>query len=134
MSIFNRTNKVVKDLPDALVAQPENPVRYKTVLDYLVNLSETDYDKMVRISTIYRSADAEAAVVLGVANKPITGLNGDDHGKVSTAATDDEIDDALNEALDADELKLLPSASEPAEKEQAKEQSPSKETKIDVQG
>jgi hypothetical protein len=44
MGIFNRKQQKLVELP-ALLTQPEDPVNYNSVLDYLVGLSDTDYKK-----------------------------------------------------------------------------------------
>jgi len=129
MKLFKRTEKTrLNQLPDALTAKPVDPVNYNSVLDYLVGLSEVDYDKMCKVTGIYREANSKAAEVLGVADQPTTILKDDSH-----VHTDDEIDTALDQVLTAAEIKLLPADGEPKATEPAKEQAPSTRTNIDVQ-
>ena len=127
MGLLNRKKKNIKDLPEVLAPAPKDPVNYNSVLDYLVGLSNKDYDKICKITDIYRKAHAEAAVIYGVKDQPTTVLK-------PTKPSDDEIDRGLDEALDADELVFLPGEGEPMAPEPAKEQAPARETKIDIQG
>lgn len=47
-------------------------VNYNTVLEWLVGLSDQDFDKVCKISTIYRQADKDAAQELEMPNEPVT--------------------------------------------------------------
>jgi hypothetical protein len=99
MFSFNKTKKKPVELPQVLTEQ-ENPVNYNTVLDYLVGLSKTEYDKMFKVSNIYRNANKDAAKVLGVKDEPTVTLK-------EEKATDEEIDGALDEALETENLGFL---------------------------
>lgn len=91
MGIFTR-NKKHKDVELSPVLQPEDPVNYNSVLDYLVGLSRYDYDKLLKVTNIYREANKTAAKVLGVNNEPTTTI-------VSDKPSEEEIEDALDKAL-----------------------------------
>lgn len=112
-----------KAVPQVLV-QEEDPVNYKSVLDYLVGLSLTEYNKILKVSGIYRNANKEAAKVLGVADKPTAVLK-------QEKPTDAEVDAALDEALGSESLTLIDEEAPEAPKPD-KEQAPSNEKKIDV--
>lgn len=108
------------------ILQPENPVNYDSVLDYLVGLDAKEYDKLLKVAVIYRDANKSAAKVLGVKDQPTTKLKDD-------KPTDDEMDSALDDLLETDpaDLKDALVNSEP-KPDVKKEQSPSKSTKITV--
>lgn len=115
---FNKPKKKPVELPQVLTEQ-ENPVNYNTVLDYLVGLSQREYEKILKVSSIYRKANKDAAKILGVKDEPTVTLK-------EEKPTDDQIDDALDTALVAtkdgylEELELTtsdqPKKSQAAEK------------------
>lgn len=72
MGLFNKKKTNVFDLLDEPDIEPA--VNYNTVLDYLVGLSRYDYDKILKVSGIYRTANKEAARVLGVKDEPSTAI------------------------------------------------------------
>lgn len=120
--ITKRNQKGVK-LP-AVLTEPENPVNYNSVLDYLVGLSQREYDKINKVSVIYRKANQEAAKVLGVKDQPTTKLK-------EEKPSDEQIDDALDVALHSDYIEdITTETSEP--KAPKKAQAPSPDTKIDI--
>ncbi len=122
--LFKKRETSQVELPAIL--QPENPVNYDSVLDYLVGLDNKDYDKLLKVAVIYRDANKSAAKVLGVKDQPTAQLK-------EPKPTDDEMDDALDGLLEThpDDLKAaLENA--PEKPEIKKEQAPSKETKITV--
>lgn len=80
----------------AVLTQPENPVNYKSVLEYLVGLSKAEYEKMIKVSGIYRKADKEASKVLGVKDEPTVQLKGNE-------PTSDQIHEGVDEILSADD-------------------------------
>lgn len=88
----NKRNKETVVWPDAL--QAESPVNYDSVLDYLVGLSQKDYDKLLKVSNIYREANKNAAKVLGVRDQPTTQLKDE-------KPSDEDVDDALDIVLDS---------------------------------
>lgn len=91
MGLFS-TKKAKIELPKVLTEQ-EEPVNYNSVLDYLVGLSRGDYDKILKVSGIYRQANKEAAKILGVKDEPTADL-------LKEKPTEEAIDDALDAALD----------------------------------
>ena len=119
-----KREKQAVELPAIL--QPENPVNYDSVLDYLVGLDAKEYDKLLKVAVIYRDANKSAAKVLGVKDQPTTKLKDD-------TPSDDELDEALDGLLEThpEDLKAaLATAPEPVEPK--KEQAPSKDKKITV--
>lgn len=91
MGLFAKKKKI-NDVELSPVLQPEDPVNYNSVVDYLVGLSRYDYDKLLKVANIYRDANKSAAKVLGVNNEPTTAI-------VSEKPTDEEMEDALDQAL-----------------------------------
>lgn len=77
--------------------QPEDPVNYNSVLDYLVGLSDDDYKKMTRSAEIYRKANKDVAKVIGIEDEPTTAITTE-----KPQVSDDELDEMLN--APADEL------------------------------
>ncbi len=70
---------------------PEIDVTYNQVLDYLVGLPKTEYDRVIKVANVYREADKKAAQILGTKNTPAITLEGE--------ATEE----ILDQLLDADE-------------------------------
>jgi len=77
--------------------QPEDPVNYNSVLDYVVGLSDKDYKKLTASAEIYREANKKVAKLLGIKDEPTTTISTE---KPDT--TDDELDAML--AANPDEL------------------------------
>jgi len=122
--LFGKRKAEPVELPTIL--QPENPVNYDSVLDYLVGLGQKDFDKLIKVTGIYREANKSAAKVLGVKDQPTATL-------IEEKQTDEEIDNDLDQLLEtnADDLKAA-IENEPPKPEPKKAQSPSKEKKITV--
>lgn len=75
MGIFDK--KKSEPLP-ALISDEEleeSLVNYNTVLDWLVGLSDQDYEKVHKVANIYRNANKDACSVLGVKDEPTTFIN-----------------------------------------------------------
>lgn len=121
MGLFATKSKKKAPLP-SVFSQPENPVNYNSVLDYLVGLSAAEYTKMTTVTAIYREANEKVAEVLGVPDQPTTTL-------VTPKPTDEEIDEGLDAAMEIDEIDFE-TTDEPAVEEPKKEQAPS--TKINI--
>ena len=86
--------------------QPEDPVNYNSVLDYVVGLSDKDYKKLTASADIYREANKKVAKLLGIKDEPTTTIStekpeiGEDELDAMLAAQPGElaaafIDDAL---------------------------------------
>lgn len=88
-------NKAIKLAP--VLTEPENPVNYTSVLDYLIGLSQSEYGKILKVSGIYRKAKKAEAKILGVKDEPTTMIKEDQ-------PSDTEIDNALDAALDATKI------------------------------
>lgn len=88
MGFFNKYRKkeMVK-LPPEL--EPINPVNYNSVLDYLIGLSNQEYNKILKVTDIYRDANKSAAKVLGVKEEPTTSIK-------SEEPTEEQVEDALD--------------------------------------
>lgn len=112
------------ELPALL--NPDNPVNYNSVLEYLIGLSPKEYEKINKISVIYRDANKQAAKLLGVKDEPTTALKAD-------TQTDDEIDSDLDQLLETDpaDLKAAIENAPPIPKA-TKPQAPAADKKIEV--
>lgn len=118
-----REPKQVK-LPELL--NPENPVNYNSVLEYLIGLSPKEYEKINKISVIYRDANKQAAKLLGVKDEPTTALKAD-------TQTDDEIESDLDQLLETDPADLKAAMENAPEIPKAqKPQAPAADKKIEV--
>lgn len=107
-------------IPAAL--QPEDPVNYNSVLDYVVGLSDKDYKTMTASAEIYRDANKKVAKLLGIKDEPTTTIKTD-----KPELGEEELDDMLN--ADPDKLKAAFLDDTPAEKPKKAQ---STERKIEV--
>lgn len=74
--LFGKRNLVLAEpvtIPAAL--QPEDPVNYNSVLDYVVGLSDKDYKTMTASAEIYRDANKKVAKLLGIKDEPTTTIS-----------------------------------------------------------
>lgn len=119
--------RVAMPEPMPAILEPQNPVNYDSVLDWMLGLSDKDYKKMLEVVNIYRTANKDAAKVLKVKDEPTTQL-------VSNNPTEQEIDDSLDDLLEMDDetLKATITAEEPEAPK--KLQSPSNHKKVSVNG
>lgn len=118
-----REPKAPVELPAIL--QPENPVNYNSVLDYLTGLSDKDYKKMTGSADIYRKANKDVAKIVGVKDEPT-------HALMPEKPTEEQIDKDLDTMLEADDLSTAFLDDEPPAPEQHKPQAPSKTKQIEV--
>lgn len=82
------------------IMQPENPVNYDTVLDWLLGLSDKDYKTMQEVVNVYREAGKTTAKLLKIKDTPSTEL-------LPSKPTDDEVEAQLDGLLEThpDDLK-----------------------------
>lgn len=71
--------------------QPEDPVNYNSVLDYVVGLSDKDYKKLTASAEIYRDANKKVAKLLGIKDEPTTTISTE-----KPEIGDDELDAMLS--------------------------------------
>lgn len=69
MGLFDKKPKAE---PEILLADFEDVANYESALNFLVGLSDDEYNKVVQVAAIHRKAYQEAAAVLGTANEPST--------------------------------------------------------------
>lgn len=115
-----KTESAPVSIPAAL--QPEDPVNYNSVLDYLVGLSDKDYKKMTGSVDIYREANKKVAKLIGVKDEPTTSISND-----VPPVSDDELDAML--AANKDDLTQAFIDDEPPARAKKKQ---STERKIEV--
>ena len=119
-----REPKERMELPAIL--QPENPVNYNSVLDYMIGLSDKDYKKLTGSAEIYRKANKDVAKLIGIKDEPT-------HTLMAEKPSDEQIDTDLDNMLDEPDLATAfleddaPKADEPH-----KPQAPSKPKQIDI--
>lgn len=119
-----REPKAPMELPGIL--QPENPVNYNSVLDYLVGLSDKDYKKMTGSAEVYRKANKDVAKIVGIKDEPT-------HTLMAEKPTEEQVDKDLDNMLDEPDLAAAFLADdEPKADEPHKPQAPSKSKQIDV--
>lgn len=76
MGLFNKkTKRSVFDETEDTVDSVDTRSDYNTTLNYLIGLSPEDYEKVFKVANIYRTANTEEAVVLGIVNLPTTFIN-----------------------------------------------------------
>lgn len=92
MGIFSnkKGEREVKPIALPAILQPEEPVNYDTVLDWLLRLDDKDYKIMLEVVEVYRNANKTSAKLLAKAH-PTSQLH---------ALTDDEIDKGLDAVLE----------------------------------
>ena len=90
-----REKKKKKELPAIL--QPENPVNYNSVLDYMIGLSDKDYKKLTASADVYRKANKDVAKIVGIKDEPT-------HSLMPEKPTEEQIDKDLDTLLDEPDL------------------------------
>ena len=71
--LFGKRKKGAPELmPIPAAFQPEDPVNYNSVLDYVVGLSDKDYKKLTASAEIYRDANKKVAKLLGIKENRLT--------------------------------------------------------------
>lgn len=90
------------------IMQPEDPVNYDTVLDWLLGLSDKDYKVMLEVVGVYRDANKTSAKLLKIKDQPTSTL-------MPTKQPEEEVDNDLDLLLETDpaELKSALLADEP---------------------
>lgn len=93
------------------ILQPEEPVNYNSVLDWLLGLSDKDYKTMLDVVQVYREAGKTTAKLLKIKDQPTTEL-------LPAKPTDDEVDAQLDGLLEThpDDLKAAILNEQPTEK------------------
>lgn len=93
------------------ILQPDDPVNYNSVLDWLLGLSDKDYKTMLDVVQVYREAGKTTAKLLKIKDQPTTEL-------LPAKPTDDEVDAQLDGLLEThpDDLKAAIMSDTPAEK------------------
>jgi len=87
-----REPKERMELPGIL--QPENPVNYNSVLDYMIGLSDKDYKKLTASAEVYRQANKQVAKIVGIKDEPTHALMPE---KQSDEQIEQDLDNMLNE-------------------------------------
>lgn len=100
MNIFKSKELIDEDQPDeAIDPLVPSPVTQSVVLDYMLDLKDEEYDKLLKVAKVYRDANKKASDILGAEldelDKPV-GNTAD--------LNEDEIDSILNDDLDASEF------------------------------
>ena len=90
--LFGKRKKGAPELmPIPAAFQPEDPVNYNSVLDYVVGLSDKDYKKLTASAEIYREANKKVAKLLGIKDEPTTTISTE-----KPELGEDELDAMLN--------------------------------------
>lgn len=74
------------------ILQPEDPVNYNSVLDWLLGLSDKDYKTMLEVVQVYREAGKTTAKLLKIKDQPSTVL-------LPTTPSEEQIDADLDTML-----------------------------------
>lgn len=92
--IFGKKREAVPvELPAIL--QPEDPVNYTSVSEYLIGLSDKDYKKIVASIDIYRKANKDVAKIVGIKDEPT-------HTLIPEQPSEDDVDSQLDGLLELD--------------------------------
>jgi len=97
MGLFDKGKKQPTEQDDLLQELDEvDAVNHNSVLDYMLELSDEDYDKLLKAAKIYRDANRKVAEVMGVdgvAAKAVDGEKIEVRVEKSTASDFIETDD-----------------------------------------
>lgn len=97
------------------ILQPEDPVNYNSVLDWLLGLSDKDYKTMLEVVQVYRDAGKTTAKLLKIKDAPTTEL-------LPTAPSEEQVDKELDLLLEThpDDLKAAIENEQPKPKKTTK--------------
>lgn len=100
MGLFDKMGSAPKK-PALRFEEDDNtlePTGYNQVIDYLVGLSDEDFQKVLKVAEIYRKANADALEALEIENKPTTFII-DPDADIAEEDTDDFLDDEMESAF-----------------------------------
>lgn len=108
------------------ILQPEDPVNYNSVLDWILGLSDKDYKTLLEVVTVYRDAGKKTAKLLKIEDKPTTEL-------LPTVPSEEQVDAQLDGLLEThpDDLKAAILNDKPAEKPKKKQAPTSKKIAVE---
>lgn len=111
--LFGKRQAQTVVLPALL--EPEDPVNFDSVVDWMIGLSEAERKQVDQVITIYRDANTKAANALGVPEKPTTFIK-------PKKLTNKQIDEGLDALLETDpeDLKTALAKDTPAQKKNRK--------------
>lgn len=120
---FGKRETQPVELPAIL--QPEDPVNYNSVLDWLLGLSDKDYKTMLEVVNVYREAGKTTAKLLKIKDTPSTEL-------LPVQPSDEQIESELDGLLEThpDDLKAAILSEQPAEKPKKKQTPTSKQITV----
>lgn len=76
MSLFGNKKKELPPLmTEAEIMSLGEVANYESALNYLIGLSEEEFDKVIKVAGFHRKAYQESAGVLGTPNEPTTFIN-----------------------------------------------------------
>lgn len=106
MGLFERKKPVIENtfLNVPKEAETGDAVNYNSVLDYMLTLTDEDYEKLLKVAKVYRDANKKAAEIIGAEGVAIETMGEPLKSEVDIIAdTDDEeaLDNFLNEELTA---------------------------------
>lgn len=107
------------------ILQPDDPVNYNSVLDWLLGLSDKDYKTMLDVVQVYREAGKTTAKLLKIKDQPSTVL-------LPTAPSEEQVDAELDTLLEThpDDLKAAIMSEQPADKPKKKQAPTAKVIKV----
>lgn len=107
------------------ILQPDDPVNYNSVLDWLLGLSDKDYKTMLDVVQVYREAGKTTAKLLKIKDQPSTVL-------LPVVPSEEQVDSELDTLLEThpDDLKAAFMSEEPAEKPKKKQAPTAKVIKV----
>jgi hypothetical protein len=107
------------------ILQPDDPVNYNSVLDWLLGLSDKDYKTMLDVVQVYREAGKTTAKLLKIKDQPSTVL-------LPTAPSEEQVDAELDGLLEThpDDLKAAIMSEQPTDKPKKKQAPTAKVIKV----
>lgn len=90
MKLFGKEKKELPALfSEAELMQPE-VANYESALNYLIGLSDEEFDKVIKVAGFHRKAYQESAAVLGTPNEATTFITPPEPAAAPTSFLDDD--------------------------------------------
>ena len=93
--LFTKGKREPQPVEIPAILQPEDPVNYNSVLDWLLGLSDKDYKTLQEVVSVYREAGKTTAKLLKIKDQPTTVL-------LPVAPSEEQVDADLDMLLETE--------------------------------